>query len=227
LEEGQRRYAFHNSGLVKVDSIFDPYRPYSKSAKFPLIRLLLTSHPSICAQTTRVLRRFCSQIFLPEVQLWTSANNRLVNLVVIHLLRFVPSEWTGAEPVWVASGNLISHRELAEGLGVSPAVISNWRVKLRKLGLLGWLVTPGKGRALWVAGVNRVFSDGDNSASQQAANPAAALPAGLAAEVWRAIQQRSIALTGKLIEDLTPIEGTQLARVLAQGSEIVDETRRE
>jgi hypothetical protein len=28
LEEGQRCYAFDNSGLVKVDSIFDPHRPY-------------------------------------------------------------------------------------------------------------------------------------------------------------------------------------------------------
>jgi hypothetical protein len=28
LEEGQRRYAFDNSGLVKVDAIFDPHRPY-------------------------------------------------------------------------------------------------------------------------------------------------------------------------------------------------------
>ena len=28
VEEGQRCYAFDNSGLVKVDSIFDPHRPY-------------------------------------------------------------------------------------------------------------------------------------------------------------------------------------------------------
>jgi hypothetical protein len=26
LEEGQRCYAFDNSGLVKVDAIFDPHR---------------------------------------------------------------------------------------------------------------------------------------------------------------------------------------------------------
>jgi hypothetical protein len=42
---------------------FDPHRPYQKSAKFTLIRLhLLTSHPSICAQMTGVLRPFCAQI---------------------------------------------------------------------------------------------------------------------------------------------------------------------
>jgi hypothetical protein len=31
LEEGQRCYAFDNSGLVKVDAIFDPHRPYQDS----------------------------------------------------------------------------------------------------------------------------------------------------------------------------------------------------
>lgn len=147
--------------------------------------------------------------------------------LLFHLLRFVPSEWTGSEPVWVAGGNVVSDRELAEGLEVSLAVISSWRIRLRNLGLLGWLVSPGKGRALWVAGVNRVFSNGENPGSQETANRPAALPAGPAAEVWRVIQERSIALTGKLIQDLTPIEGTQLARVLAQGSEIVGETQRE
>jgi hypothetical protein len=28
LEEEQRCYAFDNSGLVKVNAIFDPHRPY-------------------------------------------------------------------------------------------------------------------------------------------------------------------------------------------------------
>jgi hypothetical protein len=34
LEKGQRRYAFDNSGLVKVDSIFDPHRPTKSSLLF-------------------------------------------------------------------------------------------------------------------------------------------------------------------------------------------------
>jgi len=34
LDEGQRRYAFDNSGLVKVDAIFDPHRPYQLSHSF-------------------------------------------------------------------------------------------------------------------------------------------------------------------------------------------------
>src|SRR6266851_7834286 len=44
---------------------FDSHRPLQKTAKFTLIRLpLLTSHPSICAQTGRVLRPFCAQLCL-------------------------------------------------------------------------------------------------------------------------------------------------------------------
>ena len=32
LEEGQRCYAVDNPGLVEVDSIFDPHRPYQNSS---------------------------------------------------------------------------------------------------------------------------------------------------------------------------------------------------
>jgi hypothetical protein len=32
LEEGQRRYALDNSGLVKLDFNFDPHRPYQRSS---------------------------------------------------------------------------------------------------------------------------------------------------------------------------------------------------
>ena len=63
------------------------------------------------------------------------------------LLRFVPAEWTGDEPAWIAGGNPVCDAELAERLEVSPAVITKWRLRLRKIGLLGWLVSPGKGRA--------------------------------------------------------------------------------
>src|SRR5882724_5995729 len=79
--------------------------------------------------------------------------------LLLHFLQFVPAEWTGAEPVWIAGGNVVSDAALAEALEVSLAVISSWRTRLRKLGMLGWLVSPGKGRAFWVAGVNRVFSN--------------------------------------------------------------------
>jgi hypothetical protein len=42
--------------------------------------------------------------------------------------------------------------------------------------------------------------------------------------IWRAIEERSIALTGKVVEDLTAAEGVQLGNVLARGSEILSET---
>jgi len=44
--------------------------------------------------------------------------------------------------------------------------------------------------------------------------------------IWRVIEERSIALTGKVVEDLTVAEGAQLAKVLT-GSEIVRETEPE
>jgi hypothetical protein len=144
--------------------------------------------------------------------------------LLLLLLRFVPAEWSGNEPVWVGGGNVVSDRELADWLEVSSAVITKWRLRLRKLGLLGWLVSPDRGRAFWVAGANRVLGSEEKPASQEAAKQTAALPACPAAEVWRVIQERSIALTGKVVEDLTAAEGARLANVLAQRSEIVPES---
>jgi hypothetical protein len=144
--------------------------------------------------------------------------------LLLLLLRFTPAEWTGDESAWVVGGSVVSDAELAERLEVSRAVITKWRLRLRKLGLVGWLVSPGRGRAFWVAGVNRVLGIEEKTASQEAAKQNAALPACPAAEVWRVIQERSIALTGKVVEDLSATEGAQLARVLARCSEIGPET---
>ena len=73
---------------------FDPHRPYQKFAKFLLIRLpLLTSHPSICAQTGRVLRPFCAQLLSVEVAAFTRATS---------LIPFVLHKQSIAS-VWLAS----------------------------------------------------------------------------------------------------------------------------
>jgi len=83
--------------------------------------------------------------------------------------------------------------------------------------VLGWLVSPGKGRAFWIASVNRALAGGgEKSASQGTAKQPVPGPASV---IWRAIEERSIALTGKVVEDLTATEGAQLAKVLARGSE--------
>jgi len=50
-------------------------------------------------------------------------------------------------------------------------------------------------------------------------------PKSPATAVWRVVNERSIALTGKVVEDLSPEEGLQLATVLARGSEIVGEVQ--
>jgi hypothetical protein len=144
--------------------------------------------------------------------------------LLLLLLRYAPLEWSGDESAWVVGGNVVSDAELAERLGVSPAVIRRWRLKLRKFGLVGWLVAPGQGRAFWVAGANRLLGSEEKPESQEAAKQTAALPACPAAEIWRVIQERSIALTGKVVEDLSAAEGAQLANVLARRSEIVPET---
>jgi hypothetical protein len=72
-----------------------------------------------------------------------------------------------------------------------------------------------------VAAANQVLGGGEKLATQETLKETAALPAGPTAEAWPVIQERSIALTGKVLEDLTAAEGAQLARVLARGSEEV------
>jgi len=129
------------------------------------------------------------------------------------LAHFTPAEWTGDTSAWVASGNVISDAELAERLEVSSSAIATWRRRLHKTGLLGWLVSPGNGRAFFITAVNQVLGAG------------LAGPKSPAVAVWQVVNERSIALTGKVVEDLSPEEGLQLATVLARGSEIVGEAQ--
>jgi hypothetical protein len=57
LEEGQRCYAFDNSGLVKEDSIFDPHRPYQKpSALLVAFFYALPHYSSVPHQSLRRLK---------------------------------------------------------------------------------------------------------------------------------------------------------------------------
>lgn len=49
---------------------------------------------------------------------------------------FVPQEWTGDTAVYVAGGNIITDAELAERLEVSQRTISNWRRRLRAVGVV-------------------------------------------------------------------------------------------
>ena len=140
------------------------------------------------------------------------------------LARRTPAEWTGEGAAWVAGGNVVSDAELADRLEVSASVIAAWRLRLRRLGLVGWLVSPGKGRAFWVAGVNQAFAGGGEKPAKQGTEKQPA--SGPVPAIWRVIEERSIALTGKVVEDLTVAEGAQLAKVLT-GSEIVRETEPE
>jgi hypothetical protein len=73
------------------------------------------------------------------------------------LARFTPAEWTGDESTWIAGGNVVSDAELAERLGASQRTIAKWRLRLGKVGALGWHIAPG-GRVYWITAVNRVFA---------------------------------------------------------------------
>ena len=119
--------------------------------------------------------------------------------------------------------NPVSDAELAERLEVSPAVITKWRLRLRKIGLLGWLVSPGKGRAFSIAAINHSFTGGEEKPASQATEKQPA--SGPATTLWQVIEERSIALTGKVTQDLTTAEAAQLVEVLSRGSEIIGETR--
>lgn len=78
-------------------------------------------------------------------------------LWLLGLLSFyVPPEWNGEQPVWIAQGNLVTDAELGERLGASPRTIASWRLRLRKAGIIGWHVAPGRGRTFWLNALNRI-----------------------------------------------------------------------
>lgn len=145
--------------------------------------------------------------------------------LLLLLLRYTPAEYSGDGSAWVSGGNVVSDSELAQRLEVSPAVVRAWRHRLRRAGLLGWLASPvpGAGRAFWVAGPNRVVSEEKQAIATTEKQPAALSTC--PAAIWRVIQERSIALTGKVVEDLGAGEAARVAELLAKGSKNPGETR--
>ena len=143
--------------------------------------------------------------------------------LLILLVQHTPTDWTGNEAAWVAGGNVVSDSELVTRLEISLSALAGWRRRLRNLGLMGWLLSPRHGRAYWVSGIARVFADSQTTEQpcETEANKPTRAPA---AEVWKAVEERSIALTGKVVEDLDPAEGLRLASVLAECSKNPTET---
>ena len=87
------------------------------------------------------------------------------------LVRFTPADWKEDEPTYVAGGNVVSDADLGELLEVSTQTIATWRRRLRKTGLIGWLILPGQGRVFWVAALNHLCAPFGNPA-QTAQGPA-------------------------------------------------------
>jgi hypothetical protein len=67
-------------------------------------------------------------------------------------------DWTGDAPAYVAAGNIISDRDLADRLQVSIGTVASWRRRLRKAHLLDWLVRPGVGRVFIISALNKVLT---------------------------------------------------------------------
>src|ERR1700730_14513693 len=74
----------------------------------------------------------------------------------VFLAAHTPEGWIGDAPTWVAGGNIISDGELAERLQISLGTLANWRRRLRRAGLLDWLVRLGVGRA-YIIGQNQAL----------------------------------------------------------------------
>src|SRR5712692_10754348 len=138
--------------------------------------------------------------------------------LLLLLANFTAQEWGGDAPPGAAGGNVVTDAELAMHLGVSEGTISKWRSKLRAAGVIGWLVAPRQGRAYWVKGVNSALGSGvaEREAPEEKPAKDPARPS-LRAAIWRAIEERSVALCGKAIQDLTVEEEAQLVNLLAPG----------
>ena len=114
-----------------------------------------------------------------------------------------PAEWrqSPSGSAWAREGRPISDKELADVLDATPKEIARWRLRLKKFGYIGWYVVPGRGRAFWVSSPKEARASNAQAATCR--------------DVWRIVQERSIGLTGKLIEDLNPQELLRVASALA------------
>lgn len=84
---------------------------------------------------------------------------------------FSPDTWDGMQRVVVAGGNVISDSELADRLQVTASTISCWRRRLKRAGLLDWLVSRGNGRVLFLRGMSQMCAGSDSRNPTSSASP--------------------------------------------------------
>jgi len=142
--------------------------------------------------------------------------------------QFVPADWTGETSANIANGNLILDFELAQRLAVSIAAVQSQLCKLRRLGLVGWAVPAGvDGRVFWLTPEARLPFE-FRAPAQRPTEPQLAQLARTSPAIWCSIQERSIAISGKCVEDLNEQEKLHLADALTGDSKNpVDATRTE
>lgn len=77
--------------------------------------------------------------------------------LLIFLAAYTPENWTGDARAYIAGGNIISDGELADRLQITLGTLASWRRRLRRAGLLDWLVRPGVGRVYIISALNQAL----------------------------------------------------------------------
>jgi hypothetical protein len=77
--------------------------------------------------------------------------------LLIFLAAYTPENWTGDAPAYIAGGNIVSDGELADRLQITLGTLASWRRRLRRAGLLDWLVRPGVGRVYIISALNQAL----------------------------------------------------------------------
>jgi hypothetical protein len=93
--------------------------------------------------------------------------------LLVLLWLYTPEKWDGVEWAAISNGDVVSDKGLGALLDAQPVTVASWRRRLKRAGLLDWLVKPGVGRQLFVKGFHQIF--GAHPAAEQPA--AAAKPA--------------------------------------------------
>lgn len=77
--------------------------------------------------------------------------------LLVLLVQLSPVEWVGDSSMYLNDARPINDEELAQSLGASKRLIARWRLRFRKAGVIGWLISPGLGRIYWINAVNTLL----------------------------------------------------------------------
>ena len=87
--------------------------------------------------------------------------------LLVFFKQYMPEGWDVNEPAYVANANIMSDSFIAQRLFTSERTIAIWRGRLRKAGVLDWLVKFGEGRVYIVRGLERTIASNQDCTIQQ------------------------------------------------------------